>query len=72
MDMRAPFLFLMSVGLLYWTWSANKSGKVTMKWTVVHREERPRLFLANLIAQGLLAMFAFGAAVAVLFERKPI
>ncbi len=72
MDMRAPLLFLMGVWLLYWTWSAKRSGKVTMKWTVVHREEQPWLFLANLVGQGLLAMFAFGLAIVVLFERKPV
>ena len=43
-----------------------------MKGTVVHREEQPWLFLANLIAQGLVAMFAFGLAIVALFDRKPV
>ena len=72
MDMRAPFLCLMGLGLLYWTWSANRSGKVTLKWSRITREERPILFLANLIAQGLLAVFVFALAISVLLERKPI
>jgi hypothetical protein len=61
----------MGVGLLYWTWSANKSGKVTVKWSRISREERPILFAANLIGQGLLAIFMFALAVIVLLEQKP-
>jgi len=58
MDLRAPCLLLFAIGLGYWTWSANRSGKVTMRWSVVYRDKQPRLFAANLWGQAILAVGA--------------
>jgi hypothetical protein len=47
MDARIPLFLLFSAVFAYWAWSANKSGDMTVRWTVLHRNQRPVLFAIN-------------------------
>ena len=71
MDWRTPVFLLVAAGLGYWTWSANKSGKLTLKWSRISRDEYPRIFFAALVSQGLLAVGAVLLAIAGALELLP-
>lgn len=71
MDWRMPVFLLAAAGLGYWTWSANRSGKLTLKWSRITRDEYPRIFLAALVTQGLLALGAAILAIVAAFGLLP-
>jgi hypothetical protein len=72
LDARGPIILLLSVGLAYWTWSANRSGKLTLKASFITREENPRMFRLALVVQALFAALTAIVAAAVMLGLMPI
>jgi len=64
MDWRVPALLIFGGGLAFWTWKANKSGKLTIKFSRLDRREQPNLFRVALWSQAITAALAVLGAVA--------
>ncbi len=72
MDARGPILLAFAAFIAISTWRADRSGEVTLKWSLLYRKDRPRFFRVMIVVQWVLAAAIAGLGVAALFGWDPI
>ena len=63
-----PLLVIFGAALAFFTWRAQASGEMAVKFNMLRRADYPRIFQAGLIMRVGLVIFAFALALAAAFR----